>query len=102
VLAEILAGLELSFSELCRTRRLHPATPTRWRRKGVLAASGGPVRLEAVRIGRRWITSVPAFERFITATSEPDAVPATEQPRPPAARRKASNQASDLLAGEGW
>jgi hypothetical protein len=36
----------------------------RWIRKGVLLSSGERVRLEAVRIGGHWRTTIPALQRF--------------------------------------
>jgi hypothetical protein len=75
--------------------RLHPATLTRWILKGVRALDGRRVRLEAVRVGSRWLTSEAALARFADALGTPDApVP---PPRSPATRRKASEQADSEL-----
>jgi hypothetical protein len=41
-------------------------TIMRWIKSGVLSANG-IVRLEAVKIGGRWITSLEALERFAAA-----------------------------------
>jgi hypothetical protein len=45
-------------------KHVHPATLTRWALNGVRGASGETIRLEAVRVGGRWVTSAEALERF--------------------------------------
>jgi hypothetical protein len=40
------------------------STVFRWVKDGVLNAAGERVRLEAARIGGRWLTSKPALQRF--------------------------------------
>jgi hypothetical protein len=70
--------------------RLHPATLTRWILRGVRALDGRRVRLEAVRVGCRWLTSEAALARFAAALG------ATGDPAPiqsPAARDKAASAA---------
>ena len=76
-------------------QRLHPATLTRWILKGVRAFDGRRVKLEAVRIGCRWLTSEPALSRFATALGTPDN--STPPARSPAARRNASDRADAEL-----
>lgn len=75
--------------------RLHPATLTRWILRGVRAVDGRRVKLEAVRVGCRWLTSEPALTRFAAALC------ATHNPPPlsqsPATRRKASERAAAEL-----
>lgn len=44
--------------------RFSPATIWRWMTTGALAADGGRIYLEHVRLGRRWLTSRPALSRF--------------------------------------
>ena len=79
--------------------RLHPATLTRWILKGVKAVDGRRVKLEAVRVGCRWLTSEPALRRFADALGSPPA----ESPPPPtaAARQKASQRADAELRAMG-
>lgn len=48
-------------------RRLHTATLTRWILKGARALDGRRVKLEAIRLGCRWLTSEPALHRFAEA-----------------------------------
>jgi hypothetical protein len=61
----------LTFSQLAkrlpRRRRDRPTSPStvhRWRSRGVRG-----VRLEAVRIGGTWVTSLEAYERFCHAVT---------------------------------
>jgi hypothetical protein len=104
VLAEIQAGTGLSLSAAGRLfpgRRgnctVDPSTVFRWLTKGAKASDGRVVRLEAVRVGGRWLTSRPAVARFVdalTAAATPDRPP----PAPsPAARSRAAEQAAAAL-----
>jgi hypothetical protein len=59
------------FSEITRKlksengRPMHISTLARWRQAGIRG-----VRLEAIRLGGRWATSLEAVDRFITALAE--------------------------------
>lgn len=78
--------------------RLHPATLTRWILKGAKALDGRRVKLEALRIGSRWLTSELALQRFADALSAPtDATPT----RSPTARQSASTRADAELRAMG-
>jgi hypothetical protein len=44
--------------------QLHHSTLFRWVTSGVKATTGEMVRLEAIRLGRRWVTSLEAIGRF--------------------------------------
>ena len=79
--------------------RLHPATLTRWILKGVRAVDGRRVRLEAIRVGCRWLTSEAALQRFADALSNP---PADDTPtRTPTVRQRASERADAELRAMG-
>lgn len=108
VLAEIRAGRPLSLAEAGRSFPPHrgggestrPETVHRWITDGVRAADGSRVRLEAVRIGGRWVTSEPAVDRFIRRLSAvPDLAPG---PRSPAERNRAADAADKELAAMGY
>jgi hypothetical protein len=109
VLTEIQGGQGLALSAAGRLFPGHrggtavdPSTVFRWVTKGANTPSGGPVRLEAVRVGGRWLTSQGAVARFVaalTAAADPSPTPA---PRSPAARRRASERAGERLAKAGW
>lgn len=74
VLSEVLAGDSVALSRVGeafpghrKNTHINPATTWRWASKGTKAADGRIVRLEAVRIGNRWLTSTAAVARFVTA-----------------------------------
>jgi len=69
----------------------------RWILKGAKSPSGDLVRLEAIRLGGRWLTSREALQRFaerLTPRLEGKPVPA---PRTPNQRRRASEAAAREL-----
>ncbi|HEX4613273.1 MAG TPA: DUF1580 domain-containing protein [Urbifossiella sp.] len=74
--------------------RLRPATLTRWILKGARAVDGRRVKLEALRVGCRWLTSSPALARFAAALGPAAAPPPA---RSPAARTRASDRAGAEL-----
>jgi hypothetical protein len=55
----------------------HPATIKRWIERGILLPDGTRLRLEAVKVGARWMSSVPALKRFIDRQTEQRANPTT-------------------------
>ena len=74
--------------------RVHPATLTRWILRGARAVDGRTVKLEAVRLGSRWLSSEAALGRFVAALG----TPAGQKPaRSPAARTKAADKAGAEL-----
>lgn len=67
--------------------RCHTSTFIRWATKGVKAATGEVVKLRAVRIGSKWLTTDEWFAAFVEATTAAHATPATApaevvRPRP--------------------
>jgi hypothetical protein len=44
----------------------------RWALTGSLAPDGERVKLEAVRLGNRWVTSKEALQRFVIALTPPE------------------------------
>jgi hypothetical protein len=75
------------FTKLARELGLHVATLGRWRAPGILR-DGERVRLWAIRVGGRWMSSDEAVAAFIAAlNAEPASTPGG--PRSPAARSKA-------------
>src|SRR4051794_41100940 len=79
-------------------RPVSPATIWRWVAAGVRLSDGSTLRLEAVRIGGRWVTSVEAMARFAerqTAALRGEAQSST--PRTAAQQRRASERASKAL-----
>jgi hypothetical protein len=74
------------------------STVLRWILRGAKAPDGQTVRLEAIRLGGRWMTSKAALQRFaerLTPQLEP-----TPVVRSPAARGRASERAGRELDRE--
>ncbi len=63
---------------LAKIASVHPATCHRWVTAGVNIAGVGRVKLEAVRIAGRWMSSRGAMLRFIEAMTAPE--PVAEKP----------------------
>ncbi|QDU20661.1 DUF1580 domain-containing protein [Urbifossiella limnaea] len=99
VLTEIRAGGGMSLSGVGRQFPGHrggpavdPSTVFRWATKG-LNLAGRTVKLEAVRVGHRWLTSSQAVARFVAALTPVDPPPAPAPIAPttdPARRAKAA------------
>ena len=111
VLSEIQDGQGQALSATGRQFPAHrgkgtvdPSTVFRWVTKGTRAADGRVVKLEAGRVGGRWLTSRDAVARFVsalTAAASPDAPPAPPAVRTSTARRKASDRAAAKLREKG-
>jgi hypothetical protein len=72
--------------------------------KGVRAGNGQVIRLEAVRVGGRWLTSLEAIARFaekLTAASIPSDTPPAPAPTPKQRQRaaKAASAQADAIFG---
>ena len=79
-------------------KRTHLSTLLRWILTGAKAPDGTRVKLEAVRLGGRWMTSREALQRFAEAlTPSLSDTPALPIPRAPTARRRASERAEAEL-----
>jgi hypothetical protein len=76
-------------------KRTHLSTLLRWILRGARAASGEIVKLEALRLGSRWVTSAQALQRFAERLTPKtgDACP-SPQPRSPAAPQRGGEAAS--------
>ena len=75
--------------------RVHPQTIVRWIQRGVKTRDGRRVKLEAIRVGYRWLTSEAAVKRFLIASTSTE--PETLAPRSPTQRQKASESAAKQL-----
>lgn len=78
-------------------RPVHPATLLRWVLDGIRGPGGGRVRLEAVRVGGRWVTTAEALERFQGALSIVPDERACPTPRTPGQRQRAAETAGREL-----
>jgi len=102
--AEITAGRGIGLVEAARRfpvnskgRPTHPSTLTRWIHQGVRRSDGVSIRLKALRVGGKYITSLTAIEAFLEALAEPvEETPA--HPAPPSAAALARQAAADIEA----
>src|ERR1035438_2929339 len=100
-MAEILSESVISIHEAAALfpgrqpgKSLNFSTVWRWILKGIRANDGQVVRLEACRLGSRWVTSREAIARFSAAlTPTHDAEPIST---PPARKRSADATAKKL------
>jgi hypothetical protein len=76
--------------------RVGGPTIFRWITRGVRAVDGRVVRLEAVRVGSRWLTSAGAIQRFSAALTTPATTLAKPAPAP-STRPSAAGRELDLL-----
>jgi hypothetical protein len=82
-------------------RRTHLSTILRWIQKGAKAPDGTTLRLEAVRLGGRWMTSAAALQRFAEAlTPRLDGAESdhpARTPLTPGQRQRAAKKAGEAL-----
>jgi hypothetical protein len=82
--------------------KLHLATLTRWCLRGVQLPDGTRVKLRAVRVGCRWLTTDAWFDEFVTAlTLAHNGCGDTQIPRSPAQRMKAAEAVGRELEAMG-
>jgi hypothetical protein len=75
----------------------HISTLLRWILSGVKAPSGEVVRLEAIRLGGKWITSREALQRFAERLTPILAGSPPPTPRTQTARLRAADRAAREL-----
>lgn len=68
----------------------------RWTLRGARSPSGELVRLEAIRLGGRWVTSCEALQRFAQALT-PSLSESPPTQRTPAAQQRACERAAQQL-----
>ena len=78
-------------------RRTHLSTLLRWILRGAKAPAGDVVRLEAVRLGGRWMTSREALQRFAERLTPRLGADPAPPARTPAARSRSSERAAAKL-----
>lgn len=79
-----------------RGKPLNFSTVWRWILKGIRRGDGQVIRLEACRLGARWVTSREAILRFSARLTPPTDAEA-EPLRTPTARKKANDAAKRKL-----
>ena len=81
-------------------KKTHLSTILRWILTGIKSPDGSRVRLEAVRLGGKWVTTRPAVQRFVEKLT-----PALDRGRPSgrssAARQRATDRAESALSKAG-
>jgi hypothetical protein len=100
---DITAETTLSLAEAAKLvpparsgNRRHLSTLLRWITKGAKAPDGSIIRLEARRLGGRWLTSREALQRFSDSLT-PQLVEAGEPVRrTPTTRRRAAKELESL------
>jgi hypothetical protein len=78
-------------------KRTHLSTILRWILKGAKAPSGEIVKLEALRLGGKWITTREALQRFAEALTPDLQAEPPQSPRSSTARQSASQRAAQEL-----
>jgi hypothetical protein len=78
-------------------RQTHISTLLRWILSGVRGPGGTRVRLEAARLGSRWVTSREAIQRFSESLTPRLDAELSPSPRSPACRRRAAERAGQVL-----
>jgi hypothetical protein len=84
-----------------RNRPVNLSTILRWILDGVKLPCGKAVRLEAVRLGGRWLTSKESLQRFAESQTPRLVESAGSTPRTPAARQRSSERAAQELERAG-
>lgn len=104
VLIEIQSGQGFSLPAAGRqfpahrgTGTVDPSTVFRWVTRGSKTANGRLVKLEAVRVGGRWLTSRDAVTRFVAALTDLVTSPEPAASRTPTERTRASAAAGRKL-----
>jgi hypothetical protein len=82
-------------------RPVNPSTVLRWIIKGARLSGGERVRLEALRLGGRWLTSMEAVGRFIAIQTDDRVGECEPAPRTSRQRRQATERARDELRRAG-
>src|SRR5262249_53004770 len=77
--------------------RTHLSTLLRWVTPGAKGPGGERVKLEAVRLGGRWMTSRAAIQRFADRLTPQSDYAAQPSPRTPGKRRRASERVDQEL-----
>jgi hypothetical protein len=106
IVIDLLTETSLSLTEAARllpcgrrNRKPHLSTLLRWVLTGAKSATGELVRLEALRLGGRWVTTREALQRFAERLTPSlyDPPDAKQVPRLTKARQRASERAATAL-----
>ena len=96
IISDIAAGNSITLIELARQQKTNPSTVFRWVQKGLPSGYGVRVRLEAIKRGKKWLTTAAAVARFFAAL--PASAPSPAMPiRTPSKRERDSARAKQAL-----
>jgi hypothetical protein len=98
LLPEVEAGHGLSMGPAGRVLGgIDPSSVFRFVTRGTRTADGRLVKLEAIRIGAKWVTTRPAISRYLRALANPiEATPA--KPNTPKLSKPSNSSAEKLRA----
>ncbi len=101
---DLAAEMPIPLADACRLippgrggKQTHLSTLLRWILKGVKGPDGAIVRLDAIRLGGRWVTSREAIQRFAEHLTPRVADEPGPAPRSPGRRHRASERAAKQL-----
>lgn len=97
-LALEIAESPITLPQLAKRLGIHPSTAFRT----LFPRRPDAARLEAIRCGKAWVTSWPAYLRYLDKLPRNDAPAPTEpMPRSPSVRQRASEDARKKLQAAG-
>jgi hypothetical protein len=97
IVDEIAAGHAIGPIELAHLHSVDPSTTFRWVIRGLPGRNGARVKLEAVRRGKRWLTTSGAIKRFFASLPISSPQPTTPPVRTPARRQRDTARARKAL-----
>src|SRR5262245_52154253 len=92
----------LTIAEAAKNNRVAFSTLFRWMLHGAKNSAGQLVKLEAIRLGNRWLTSTEALQRFAERLTPRQDAPPVPLPRAESKRERAANASSKRLVAAGW
>jgi hypothetical protein len=94
---DLTAEQPVCLREIARHCQTSFCTAWRWALKGLPAPDGQRVRLEALRVGGRWVSSWAALQRFAERTTPNLDGETAKAPRSASKRQRASERAGKQL-----
>jgi Helix-turn-helix domain/Protein of unknown function (DUF1580) len=95
---DLVSEEQLRLEQAARICKVHYTSAYRWVLRGVPGPDGRRIRLEALRVGRKWVTTAAALQRFAEATTPQLDNVSVIPPRTANARRRAAERAGARLA----
>jgi hypothetical protein len=87
-------------TEIAHQIKSDPATVNRWITRGIVLKNGQRLKLEACRVGGRWLTSTEALFRFIEAQNSGPPAETEPQPARTGKPRRSRMSAADQAGAE--